>query len=273
MIEYWQNLCPDLTVTANGYQLPAHETTIQDVTDNINNDGYFHVSFNDWNLPLDKMAACITTLKDNDINPTWCFVYDEFWILSTRIHSYIQSILGNNYYKLPDMWAWHIDPSNNERGWTIHRDRKPGSTYNTGAPRSLSVWIPLTAATTENSCMHIVPQSEDPNCQSTGELYYANWDESLYAGKEVAIPCNAGDIVAWNQQVLHWGGATSNTSAAPRISVGIEFADNSTQDLEDPDYIYPVKPWLDPFAIPSFNSRVDLINSFGAKVTVTKYDR
>lgn len=260
-LEYWQNLCPDLTVSVNEVRLPIHETAIQDVTENLIKEGYFHVPFDSWDLPLDKMADCITKLKQNNIEPAWCFIYDEFWILTTRVHSYIESVLGKNYYKLPDVWAWHVDPAKEERGWKVHRDRGPGALFDDGLPKSLTIWIPLTDTTVENGCMHVLPQSKDPNYRNDDEPYYADWEEHFYTDDKIAMEAKAGDLLGWNQQLLHWGGAPTNTKASPRISVSVEFVARYVLRLQDHESTYPIKPWLDPFTIPSLDQKIELIHT------------
>lgn len=260
-LEYWQNLCPDLTVSADEVRLPVPEVAIQDVTKSLIDEGYFHVPFDSWDLPLDKMADCITRLKQLDIEPTWCFVFDEFWTLTTKVHSYIESVLDKKYYKLPDIWAWHVDPAKEERGWKVHRDRGPGTTFDDGSPKSLTIWIPLADATIENGCMYVVPQSKDPNCTKDDESYYADWEEHFYDGMMVAVEAKAGDLLGWNQQILHWGGTPTNANASPRISVSVEFVSRYVNRLQDQEQIYPNKQWLDPFTIPSLDQKIELIHT------------
>ena len=36
-----------------------------------------------------------------------------------------------------------------------------------------------------------------------------------------ALPAEAGSVLAWNQYVLHWGGAASKWADGPRMSTGI----------------------------------------------------
>lgn len=260
-LEDWQKLCPNLTVSADAYQLPVVETAIQDVVPNMVQEGYFHVPFDKWNLPLDVMASSIALLKHHNITPAWCFVYDEFWILTTRVHSYIESLLGKNYYKLPDMWAWYIDPTQRERGWEVHRDRSAGNVLDDGMPLSLTIWIPLTNATIENGCMHVVPKYKDPNFSKLDYRYNEDWEEHLYTNDVKAIECKAGDLLGWNQQLLHWGGTSTNTNAPPRISVSVEFVAESVLQIEDHENIYREKPWLDPFTVPSFDEKIKLIHT------------
>ena len=59
----------------------------------------------------------------------------------------------------------------------------------------------------------------------------------------VALPTETGDVLAWNQEVIHYGG--SNLSKEPRISLAMEFAiENASQTswgqwppVEERDYL------------------------------------
>jgi hypothetical protein len=261
-IQYWKELCPNLTVSEMEYWSTAPKVNAEDVNDRIVKDGYFHVPFDSWDLPLDEMAKCIEKLKELDIQPVWCFMYDEFWLLTTRIDAYIKSVLGEKYHKLPDMWAWHIDPAKEERGWNVHRDRHLGTLFDDGRPKSISVWIPLTDATVENGCMHVVPAARDPNYYTKSEeIYYSDWEEHFYENDKVAVEAKAGDLLVWNQQLLHWGGSSTNKDASPRISVSVEFVADYVTRLQNHKEQYPVKPWLNPFHVPTFDKKAELINT------------
>lgn len=260
-IQFWKDLCPSLTISDIELRVTPPEVEIKDISDKIIHDGYFHVPFNSWDLPLDEMAKCIEKLKTLNIEPVWCFIYDEFWLLTTKVDAYIKSVLGEKYHKLPDMWAWHIDPANDERGWQAHRDRDPGTLFDDGSPKSITVWIPLTDATVENGCMYVVPKPKDPNSTKMDESYYADLEEHLYENDKVAVEAKAGDLLGWNQQLLHWGGSSTNKNAKPRISVSVEFVSNYVTRLQNHSVQYSVKPWFNPFHVPTFDKKAELINT------------
>ena len=54
-------------------------------------------------------------------------------------------------------------------GWGVHRDKGPRSLFKNGKPKSLTIWIPLTDANTENSCMYVLPANRDTGYH-TGEV-------------------------------------------------------------------------------------------------------
>lgn len=133
-------------------------------------EGYAQLDPLDWNLQLPDMVAIIEELHRRNIPIAFCFIYDEFWYLFMGLHRTIGNILGSEYKRLPDFWAWRVDPKNSERGWSVHRDKGPGTLYQNRMPKSLSVWIPLTDATTSNGCMYILPADRDPTYKTGNEL-------------------------------------------------------------------------------------------------------
>ena len=64
------------------------------------------------------------------------------------------------------MLAWHVDPDESECGFSPHRDRQPDVASSTfredGMAMYTSCWIPLTDATTDNSCLYMIPSQFDP---------------------------------------------------------------------------------------------------------------
>jgi hypothetical protein len=252
-INFWKKLCPTLSIGKKESWVTPTEVVTQNINDAINTNGYFHVPFDSWDLPIAEMAECISKLKAIGMPPVWCFIYDEFWLLTTRIHSYIKSVLGDRYYKLPEIWAWHIDPAKKERGWNIHRDRGPETLYKDGSPKSISIWIPLTDTDTENGCIYVLPIKDDI------DYYNPEYSEELHApNKVIALPAKAGDILGWTQQLLHWGGETINTNVNPRISISVEFVADYAGRLQENPFR---KPWMNPFHIPDFNSKTEIIQT------------
>jgi len=261
-IQFWKELCPNLTIAEVDRWATPPEIAIKDVRDKIVNDGYFHISFDSWNLPFDEMTRCIQKLKDIDMQPVWCFVYDEFWLLTIKIDAYIKSILGENYHRLSEVWAWHIDPSKEERGWKIHREGGHYSAFDDGLPKTLTIWIPLTDATSENGCMCVVPIASDPNFYSTDESYFANWQEDFYDNSKKILEAKSGDVLGWHPQILHWGKKSINKNANPRISISMEFVSNRILELNDTAFFDDKEeyPWLDPFYIPDLTKKTELIS-------------
>lgn len=60
----------------------------------------------------------------------------------------------------------HVDPSNGDAGFSPHRDRQPDDAASSfradGSAKYSTLWLALTAATPDNSCLHVIPRHIDP---------------------------------------------------------------------------------------------------------------
>ena len=96
-----------------------------------------------------------------------------------------------------------------------------------GLPRLFTMWIPLTDATTHNSCIYVLPFPKDPVMRfylggaSLQGLHAASNKMSQQWSKVRALPAAAGSILAWSTYILHWGSESTEWTDAPRISIGV----------------------------------------------------
>ena len=251
-ISFWKGINPNFHIN-DGRYLNSHgplfiqKETLESVKSSIVTEGYFQLPPINYHIPISDLALSISRLKKNDISPVYSFVYDEYWLLFYKLHSLIQSVLGDGYMRLPDFWAWHVDPKKNESGWRPHRDRGHHALNSDGTPKSVTVWIPLTDATPLNSCMYIVPADRDPT-YGTAEDSSFKFDYSNIR----ALPASAGAVFCWNQAVLHWGSSSSDRASHPRISLAFEF-----QRGDVPSYNEPL---TQPNSFPSFEERLEFIS-------------
>lgn len=248
--EYWQRINPGLSIGLDSKTDPLSidEDEVATIERNLIVEGYFQI---DQLLPLHEvrqLGAAVTRLHERKCPIVFAFVYDEFWKVCRQLVPHLGRILTNPYYQLPDFWVWHVDPQTQGTGWRPHRDKGFGSLLPGGAPKSLTVWIPLTDATPLNGCMYVVPAHLDP--------------PSLYANKEDkrmpenlqdvrALPIAVGGVLAWNQAILHWGGRSSQRAREPRISFACEFQRSDVEAYN--------RPLLDPHQPPPFEQRLGLI--------------
>jgi Phytanoyl-CoA dioxygenase (PhyH) len=220
---FWQQFAPSLHIQVPDYALAPMASLDASASQTINSlvrsEGYFQGSMTQWNTPLAAVSDTVARLSAAGLLPVFAFMYDELWMLAHQLHPVISSLLGPHYAMLPDFWAWHVDPAKAEAGWRPHRDKGYKALAADGSPTSVTVWIPLTAATPLNSCMYIVPADRDP---TYGTPQDAQWKFD-YADIR-ALPAQLGDFFVWNQAVLHWGShAAPRPGHPPRMSCAFEF--------------------------------------------------
>ena len=150
-------------------------------------------------LHFQRMRKLIDRLLYLNIPPVFCFMFDEFWAVFINISGLVETVLGQGFLRLSDFWAWCVDSSLEQEGWSRHRERVipnevsqedelkswpfkpkpvPGTfldgsrsiLFDDGMPKSVTIWIPLSNVTTEHSCMHVLPASKDP--------LYSSWEVS-----------------------------------------------------------------------------------------------
>lgn len=253
-IDFWKALNPALHVLDESFvrsvkAFQADAPSPQTLTQRIITEGYFqfHVAPELWQIPLAAMASAVKNMAESGIMPVFAFMYDEFWLMYMKQRHILAHLLGSDYIMLPDFWVWHIDPLKAEGGFPPHRDRC-NEVFPKDRPNSLTVWIPLSNATPDNSCIYIIPTNRDPTYNTTND---STWDIKFQDIR--ALPAKPGDVLCWTTSVLHWGSHSNplSTKPEPRISVGVEF-----QRADVPIYRQPP---LNPLILPAFKDRLTLI--------------
>ena len=170
------------------------------------------------------MAAAIAKLAGLGIPPVFCLVFDLFWVPAFRLSRIVNAALGADHAILPGIWIWHVDPAKAESGWHPHRDIGHEALFPDRRPRTLTAWLALTDATPLNGCMYVVPAERDPTYGTPEDSRHA------FALPDVrALPADAGDVLVWNQALLHWGSHASPLALAPRMSMSFEFAHEAAE--------------------------------------------
>lgn len=249
--DWWRHFAPGLHVedpqVATGappFALP--EPLARSLPERLRHEGYFELRPHQWGVPIPAMADAIARLADRRLPTPFAFVYDEFWLLFRQLHVLLEGMLGPGYLRLPDFWAWHVDPRRGDHGWAPHRDKTWETLREDRSPKSLTVWIALTEATPMNGCMYIVPAHRDP---TYGTPQDRDWQFGFADVR--ALPVQPGTILAWTQATAHWGGQTSPIERRPRISAAMEFQSADCEPLN--------QPLSDPESLPAFAERLRLI--------------
>jgi hypothetical protein len=208
-------------------------------------DGYIQETGFSFSVDLARLAGAVRALSREGLSPVFAFLFDEFWLPYCQLDALFREILGS-YAMLPDFWIWNVDPKNGDAGWTPHRDKGAATLRPDGMPNSITAWIPLTDATPLNSCMYIVPARHDPTYGTNRE---GEWRFDLPSVR--ALPAKPGDVLIWNQAVLHWGSKSSPLGKESRISMAIEFQRGDVPPINP--------PLLKPCVLLPFDQRLKLI--------------
>jgi len=151
-----------------------------------------------------------------------------------------------------DIHVYFVDPVTGA-GSIPHRDCDGlgnfTSTFRSDlTPKHGTVWVALTDALPENSCIYCLPAYEDVFYWSTKESEVAPTPcseaqqlthDALLANEKNAhtavrtaglqairaMPARAGDVLAWSHRLLHWGGLSSRHAQVPRIALSYAVAD------------------------------------------------
>ena len=208
--DYWRSLNPDFTISENPFSnnaspYPISKDEIAACVEHIQEEGYFQTS---------------SVLPQGGHNASYAFVYDEFYQVMARLTEILSPVLGDGYQLVPDEFgAYYIPTEDSAAGTKPHRDslRRHTSLRSDGRPTLVNVWMPLTDATTLNSCIYVVPAHRDPYYRQDTGSGWGLFDVPLEDVR--GLPAKAGSIVCWNTSLLHWGARSSRRATHPRISM------------------------------------------------------
>ena len=142
------------------------------------------------------------------------FLEDAMWDLFDLLVPVAREALAHDVCITPAFWAWNVGPGG--FGWGPHRDSPETARDPEGGLAIITVWVPLTDATTRNGCVHCVPAYWDIGYQSV----HAN-SIVLHQQCVRALPAAAGSVLGWSHSLLHWGGACA-PDAPPRMATSLE---------------------------------------------------
>jgi Phytanoyl-CoA dioxygenase (PhyH)/SEC-C motif len=244
--EHWRALAPGLHIEDRSlFDNTAYLELAAGSAAQFQHDGYLQGSA-DWGLDVKLMADTVRALSAASLSPLFAFVYDEFWYPFFKLHLLHRALLGGRYCLLPDFWILDVDPRKGGAGWRPHRDQGRRALFDDGSPKSLTTWIPLSAATPLNGCVYVVPAQHDPTYATADEAEMKFEHQSVRA-----LPANPGDFLIWNQAILHWGGKTSPQAAESRVSMAFQL-----QRADVPAFNAPL---IEPLAVLPFEARLKLI--------------
>lgn len=177
---------------------------------------------------LKRMRFLGETVRNAGFPRVFAYLYEDMWrILRSRAcRDTLAHWLGESHRQLPGLWFHHVPAVAGARGWGPHVDAAKGPEWNEwGQPDRLTIWIPLVDVDAARACMFVVPTSETPPGLAQKILADAQLPTDLalrlmHAARP--LPCDAGSLVAWCPNVLHWGGIHQGTQG-PRSAISLEF--------------------------------------------------
>jgi hypothetical protein len=250
--EYWTNLthlqiCSDQEL--GSLQFPLSSDAVTNMRQEIEEEGYIHLEPEQlpWAIDIGQLATAVVTLRQAGWDPLWLLLFDATWILHLQVTEIVKLVFGN--MGIFDFYAWYIDSRKKRAGWAPHRDRGDGDPKDAfrqdGTAKVNTIWIPLTDASADNSCLYVLPACED--CRYRNSVTDTNpifFEPKMFQCIR-CLPARAGSAVMFTSRLLHWGSKGKTSAVAPRIA--ISFA-ASTDDHELPYFSRDLLP-LPPFCI------------------------
>ena len=183
-------------------------------------------------------------LKSNQLKPVGIVTHPMYWAITQALNDIVLQLLNEPYHVLPETWAWDIEPGKHQKGWAPHREKAFSTVRSDNRPNSVSLWIPITSATPENSCMYVLPACDDPN-YPVGPTSFEYPLQSIRA-----LPAEPGDVIVFNHNLIHWGSQSSQWASHPRRAMAYECQISSQVPYNNPVF--------DPMLVPDHATCVHL---------------
>lgn len=186
----------------------------------------------------------IEQLHEIELPATFVLLFDEAWSLARASRSLLDKCTHcDNHFNF-DLLAWYIEPG--KGGFSPHRDRQPenaSSTFHSDKQaKFVTNWIALSDATTENSCLHVIPKSCDPgylegDTEKEDPLQRALPNKESFQ-KIRALTRKSGQSILFDHRIIHWGSSSDeDTKDPPRIAISFVASDPKYEPpLVDPEY-------------------------------------
>lgn len=243
---FWQAINPQLTIGApiRPDPLRLDGASLDGISQKLTEDGWLQTPPLFSEDVIGPLRQGVLNLGDRGLPPVYIYVYDEAWRLFAALRPLISHFLGEDFRLLPNFWAWHVPTTKGASGWPPHRDCQAKTRFADGLGgellMSLSLWVPLTDASTDNGCMHVLPRDRE-----AGYNPPLDDPDRIDLAQGVALPAQAGSVLGWPQDLYHWSGQATGRSQTPRISLSLEFQNPAFAPLRDPLLDIANPPGLD----------------------------
>ena len=269
--KYWRRIAPGLHVNDSDFIARALATppelspvVVERCKAQLQSDGFFTLPPESlpWSgLSFKAMRLAVRQLQRRGWPATLLLAYDEVWAMAHQLSHLMAAVSGGCANSL-DMLAWSITPSLGQSGFAPHRDRQPADVAASfrpdGTAKYTTVWVALSEATPENSCLYLVPRQHDPG-YADGDDHSPEAEDPLIrvlrsdaAVQAVrACPLRPGGAVIFTHRAMHWGSKGQLQCTKARVSISFGHSDPT---FEAPFFRQPARA----LPIPKLSLRVAL---------------
>ena len=241
--KYWRKLAPSLHVDDSAFltrcaaPIALPEALLKECHARLAADGFFTLppEVLPWSSSLKAMRIGVRRLIKRGWPASCLLVYDEVWAMAHELSALMAAVSGGCTHSL-DTLAWSVTPAAGQAGFAPHRDRQPADVAASfradGTPKYCTAWVALSAATTENSCLYLVPRQHDPGYDAGDDhrpeaedplIRLLRSDQAVQALR--ACPLRPGGAVIFTHRAMHWGSKGRSDCEAPRVSVSFGHTD------------------------------------------------
>jgi len=201
---------------------------------------------------ITTLSSAIQTLSNHSLPAPFVLLFDETWHLAKVASQYLTALTSPHNVLNYDILAWHIDASRGDAGFSPHRDRQPPtkellgkSFHEDGHAKYLTLWLALSEAHTENSCLYVIPKRYDPGYGEGDDVDVDEEEEEEEDGKKRggldpllralpdkesfqnirALPCHPGRGVIFTHRLTHWGSRGDPSCTEPRMAISFVASD------------------------------------------------
>lgn len=181
-------------------------------------------------ISVQALAETMDCLEAKGFPPVFIFMYDQAWLLLAQLFRIAADILKSNVVEMSlNVFAWALHSAAPDRrvGSNFgqpHRDQSYRDCHaEDGHLSMMTVWVSLVPVTLDNGCMYVLPSDRDPWLAQADHPLHVRPDEQAVRPLGEPLPCEAGDVLMWRADLVHWGSACQATATQPRKSLATMF--------------------------------------------------
>lgn len=202
--------------------------------------GFCGVEGIDWaahGVDFGSIAAGMEALKQAGWPPVFVFMFDEAWRVCEALFDVVAPLIQDEELVLEaSVYGWALDHPKLTEGvpgekvggnfGVPHRDNTYSASHTVdGRPSILGIWIPCVDVNADNGCMYVVPRERDPLFENEADRTHRAphlMPNFPYAHVR-PLEANAGTVLMWHHNTIHWGSSCSPYATHPRKSIAMSF--------------------------------------------------